>query len=214
MACIPPSLILTSQAASQFGLIAEVIIAKKYLEHVRRPAFYPGLPAKDFFDISHGVGNQCLYIAFLNLNHPHIGLNRLLSLADDRLVKIPDLMTYDPPTRTEFYEIKPNSPTGVTAGNRKIANVHALYQSFGLPYIPGIQWDPDGRVEFFSGRLFGIEVVVNFHYFRLQPALIVYEICAEGKLKPLTNAEIALIIAAIILIILSRGVLAPVLAAA
>jgi hypothetical protein len=211
-ACIPPSYILPSEAAALFGVLAEGSIAKGYLAHVGRPAFYPALPAKDFFDISVGFGNLTLYAAFLNLHHPALGTSRLSKLASERQVKIPDLLTYDPPKSTEFYEIKPNSPDGRAAGRKKVPHVHALYQSFGLPYVPGMQWNPDNKMELFSGSLFGIEVFVYFHYFSLQPGLIVYEVCAEGKLRPLTAGEIALIIFTILLIILSDGALIPVLA--
>src|SRR5205807_492042 len=113
---------------------------------------------KDFFDISHGFGNTSLYASFLRSDHPTLSPSQILHMSENKLVKIPDLMTFDPGRRTEFYEIKPNSATGRTAGEVKIANVHALCQSFGLPYVPGTQWNPDTKVTLFSGRVLGLEV--------------------------------------------------------
>jgi hypothetical protein len=217
MACIAPSLVLTEKAASQFGAIAEGIVAKFYLENVGRPAFFPTPgSSKDFFDITHGFGNTSLYAAFLVANHPRLSPGQILEMSNDRQVKIPDLMTFDPERRTEFYEIKPNSASGIAKGVAKVAKVHALCQSFNLPYVPGVQWDPDTKVRLFSGRLMGIEVEVTFHFFRLQPGLIVYEICAEGRARPLTNREIAMIIGVVLIALLaelfSGGTATPALA--
>jgi hypothetical protein len=136
-------------------------------------------------------------------------------MSENKLVKIPDLMTFDSPRRTEFYEIKPNSDSGREKGEEKVAHVHALCQSAGLPYTPGTQWNPDTKIVLFTGRLLGIEVEVSFHFFKIQPGLIVYEICVEGKRRQLTNAEIAAIVAVVLLallaVALSGGSAAPVL---
>ncbi len=203
MACIEPSLVLTRGAASAFGQFAEGLVAPFYLENVFRPAFFPLPPALDFMDISHGFGNRSLYAAFLGSKHPTLSQSELANLSENKLVKIPDLLIFDPVHRTEFYEVKPNSASGRLDGDAKVARVHALYQSMSLPYVPGVQWDPDVRIPVFTGRLLGIEVDVDFHFFRFQPSLIVYEICAEGKLKPLTNAEIAAIVALVLLALLT-----------
>jgi hypothetical protein len=48
-----------------------------------------------------------------------------------------------------------------------------------------------------------VQVDVYFHFFWIQPGLIVYEFCAEGRTRQLTNAEIATIILAILIILLS-----------
>ena len=97
MGCIAPSLVLTSQAASQFGSMAEGLIAASYLRNVGRPAFFPTPgSSKDFFDITHGFGNTSLYAAFLRRNHPVLSTSQILTMSDDKLVKIPDLMTFDP----------------------------------------------------------------------------------------------------------------------
>jgi hypothetical protein len=209
MTCIAPSLVLTTGAAKDFGAIAEGLIAQRYLSDVGRAAFFPVPPAMDFMDISHGFGNRSLYAAFLVSKHKGLSPSQLAVLSDNGLVKIPDLATFAPPVRTEFYEVKPNSSSGAAKGNVKIANVHALYQSLGLPYVPGIQWNPNTKINLFSGSLMGIEVDVYFHFFKLQPGLIVYEVCVEGKARPLSNAEVAAIaalaLAAVLLVVFSGG---------
>jgi hypothetical protein len=207
MACIAPSLVLTPQAAGQLGLVAEAIIARKYLSDVGRLAYFPAPPGMDFLDITAGFGNTSLYAAFLVAKHPRLTAGQIVDLSNNGLVKIPDLVTSAPPSTTEFYEIKPNSPSGLAAGSTKIANVHALYQSKGLPYTPGTKWKPDTRVNLFSGSLLGLEVEVNFHFFRVQPGLIAYEVCAEGRTKPLTNAEIAAIVAIVLLALLAAALM-------
>lgn len=221
MACIAPSLVLTPTAASQLGLLAELVAAEKYKIDMRRtvPAgkagFFPAPPGVDFFDISHGFGNTSLYAAFLVAKHPALSPSNLLEMSDNKLLKIPDLATFLPNIQTEFYEIKPNSPSGLAAGATKIANVSALYARFGLPYVPGTIWTPNFRFILFSGTILALKVDVFLHIFRQTPGLVVYEVCAEGKTRPLTNAEVAAIIAvvliAVLAVILSDGVLIPVL---
>ena len=172
MTCIAPSLVLTPDAASSLGLTAEAVIAQKYKTDMGRPAFFPMAPSIDFFDISHGFGNTSLYAAFLGAHHPSMTPSMLLSLSDDKLLKIPDLMTFAPPTQTEFYEIKPNSPSGRVAGSAKVASVSALYSRFSLPYRAGEIWTPDFKFILFSGSIFAIKVDVFLHIFRSAPGLI------------------------------------------
>jgi hypothetical protein len=216
MACITPGLIVPSDLASRMGNLAELRIAPEYLSHVGRPGFFPVPPAIDFFDISVGFGNNALYIAYLNSKHPHLSASQLQNLTDDALKKIPDIVTFDPQKRTEFYEIKPNNPDNIGKGKKKIAEVHALFQSFGLPYNPGIRWRPDTKIRLWSGGLMGIQVDVDFHFFYLLDGLILYELCAQGRTRPLTNAEVAVIIAAVIIVLLNPaagfgGILKPAL---
>src|SRR5262245_53558253 len=110
--CFAPSEVVSSGDASAFGLIAEQFVGRDYLQRVGRSAFFPASTI-DFQDISSGFGNVTLLISFLKTNNPHLTASKLLVMsAEFALVKVPDLMTHDPPRRTEFYEIKPNSPDG------------------------------------------------------------------------------------------------------
>lgn len=217
-------LVLTPDAARELGLVAEAVAAEKYKFDMGRTVplgggkagFFSAPPGVDFFDISHGFGNTSLYAAFLVDKHPALSPSRILELSDNKLVKIPDLTTFLPGTQTEFYEIEPNSPSGLTAGAAKIAAVSALYARFGLPYVPGMRWTLNFRFILFSGSILGIKVDVFLHIFRRDPGLVVYEVCADGKSRSLTNAEVAAIIAIVLIAVLaaiaSDGVLIPALA--
>lgn len=209
MACIAPSQVVSSTVASDFGRVAETIISALYLKDNKRPGFFPLPPGLDFMDIGTGFGNTVLYIAYLKANHSKLSPSQLAKLSSDGLLKIPDIASLQPPGGGEFYEIKPNSDSGKLAGMEKVAFVDALYTSCGLPYVPGTKWKPDKRITVFDGKLLGIEVKVFFHFFLLSPGLVVYEVCAEGKTRPLTSAElaaiIALVIIALIAIVLSDG---------
>lgn len=208
MGCIAPSFVVNPAAASAFGLLAESIIAKRYLNHVGRSNFFPA-SLKDFQDISIAFGNSVLFISFLKANNK-LSVSQLLSLSASGLVSVPDLMTHDLPRRAEFYEIKPNSADGVPAGRAKIAGLSALFSFVGLPYNPGIIWKPDERIKLWSGYFTGAWIEAYLHYFRSPTTngLIVYEICIEGEIqKALEHIALAVLIATIIVIVLGLPVI-------
>jgi hypothetical protein len=199
--CIAPSEIVTPQAASAFGAVAESIIDSDYLTQVGRTTVFP-VSTKDFIDFTHGFGNIPLVIAFLKTNNPHLSVSQLAVMSAAGLVKIADIITHDPPIRTEFYEIKPNSADGVPAGQIKVASIAALFSKFSLPYLPGAQYAPDKRIKIFSGNPLGSRLELFFHFKWIQPGLIVYEICAEGDLEELGLKILVAIIAAAIVALL------------
>lgn len=201
MPCVAPSEFLTTPTASAFGSVAEAIIQADYLKDVGRVSFFPASPF-DFIDISHGFGNSILYIAFLGANNPRLSTSQLAVLSVGGDLKIPDIMTHNPPRRTEYYEIKPNSLTGRPAGATKVALIAAVMSAFSLPYVPGIQYTPNKKISIFSGTPLGARLDVFFHFQRIAPGLIVYEICAEGELEKLGLAALLAILAVIILIML------------
>jgi hypothetical protein len=207
MPCIAPSEILVTSAAKDFGAAAEAIVQKEYLSSVGRAAFFPASQT-DFVDISHGFGNQQLYIAFLAANHPNLSVEQLAAMAAERdVLKIPDVMTSDAPRRTEFYEIKPNSVSGLREGNEKVAWIDAARTSLGLPYVPGTQFPapaPDKRVLIYAGKPLGARLEVFFRYERVRPGLIVYEVCAEGEFERLGLEVLKLIIVMIMVLLIKR----------
>ena len=189
------------------GSLADRRIAPEYLRNVARASFFPSsADQKDFSDISVGIGNSQLYSLYLLTHHPKLSAADLVDLSSNGLQKIPDLMTFDPPRRTEFYEVKPNNSDGMRDGLKKISQVHALCQAHSLPYTPGIQWQPDTKIRLFSGSLMGLVVDVDFHFKWVLPGLIVYDFCASGKTRPLTNAEIAVIVAAVLITLITGPV--------
>jgi hypothetical protein len=212
MACIPVSVILPPPLDSAFGVIAESIIGGRFLDHVgrRSKGFFPGSPTQeDFQDISIGFGNINLYILYLKF-HNTLSVKQLLVLSTLGMLNIPDLVTHNPsraaaPVRAEFYEIKPNSPTGITDGGIKITSVSLLNSSLPLPYKAGTIWTPDEKILIARGSPLGVFLEVFFHYKRISPALIVYDICIEGELEKLALAVLLAILAIILALILKGG---------
>jgi hypothetical protein len=209
MACFAPSEFVVLPAASAFGAVAESIIEVDYLNEVRRTSFFP-FSKKDFIDFSHGFGNTPMYIAFLKTNNPKLSVKQLALLSAGGDLKIPDIMTHDPPFRTEYYEIKPNSRSGLWAGFTKLGAINGVMKQVGLAYLPGTQYSPDKRVLLYTGTPFGAYLEVFFHYIRIAPGLIVYQICAEGELAKLGLRTLLAILALIIVILLRGRVPGPV----
>jgi hypothetical protein len=216
MPCIPVSVILPPPLDSAFGAIAESVIGGKFLDSVGRRAkgFFPASPTQeDFQDISVGpVTNVRLYILYLKF-HNTLSTKQLLVLTGAGLVKVPDLMTHNPsrsrtPARAEIYEIKPNSPTGLVDGAAKLLAVTTLYATLALPYKSGTVWTPDDRILLSKGDPLGVHLEVYFHYKRISPGLIVYDICIEGELEKIALA-VLLAILAILLALILRGARTP-----
>jgi hypothetical protein len=212
MACIPVSVILPPPFDSAFGSIAESIIGGRFLDHLGRRAkgFFPGSPTQeDFQDISIGIGNTRLYILYLRL-HNTISVKQLVVLNGFAMVNIPDLITHNPPrssspTRAEFYEIKPLSPSGLADGAAKISSVALLCSVLPLPYKLGTIWTPDEKILIAGGMPLGVKIEVFFHFKRISPALIVYDICVDGELDKIALAVLIAILAIILALILKGG---------
>jgi hypothetical protein len=205
MACIAPSEAVERQIASNFGQVAEKIIATYYLRYVGRPAFFPLPPSIDFMDISEGFGNTALYIAYLKTHNSQLSVSELKNLSDQGQLKVPDLMTHAS-DRNEYYEIKPNSGDGRSDGLRKMANIDSFIAAYSLPFRAGYRWSPNERHRLFTGSLFGIEVEVLLHFFRSRSGLILYEICVESR-STLSAAEIALIAYVVVLAVIAAALL-------
>lgn len=183
MQCAAPSDFLFrpehTRLAVTFGLTVEPIIRADYLRHVGRQNFFP-LQEKDFSDFSSGFSNTTMYISFIKRHNPQLSVSQLLSLSAASLFKIPDLCTHDDPRRLEFYEIKPNSTSGRSAGVTKISEIGALNDSFSLPYKAGRIYAPDVHVTIWEGDLSVGHVVSTLHFKRTQLGLIVYELCQNS----------------------------------
>jgi hypothetical protein len=202
MGCIAPSFVVSPGAAAAFGLVAEAVIASRYLAFVGRGAFFPA-STKDFQDISLGFGNTTLFIAFLRANNK-LSTSQLLSLSASGLVNIPDLMTHNPPRNREFYEIKPNSVDGRAAGRAKIASLAALFGFLGLGYRPGTSWKPAERILLWSGLIVGARIEAHLSFFASPTTngLILYELCIEGEIaKALERIALTVLIALIVVLV-------------
>lgn len=209
MACIPVSVILPPPLDSAFGVIAERIIGGRFLDSVGRRAkgFFPASPTQeDFQDISVGIGNSRLYILYMKF-HNALSVRQIVVLTGFALVKIPDLMTHNPPrskkpARAEVYEIKPNSPTGLVDGGEKLVEITLLHRALSLPYTLGTVWTPDEKILISKGDPLGVHLEVSFHYKRVSPGLIVYDICVDGELEKIALAMLIATLAIILALIL------------
>jgi len=213
VACFPVNIILPPPLDSAFGAVAESIIGGRFLDSVGRrgKGFFPASPTQeDFQDISIGIGNIRLHILYCDF-HNRLSAARMLALGTSR---IPDLITHNPsrsatPARAEFYEIKPNSPSGLADGFAKISMVKMVYGVVKLPYVAGSVWKPDEKILISKGAPLGVKLEVFFHFKWFAPGLIVYDICVEGELEKIALA-LLLAILAIILALLLKGVRIPV----
>lgn len=206
MTCFAPSELLDSVDASLFGSIAEAIIEADYLRFVGRAGAFPASET-EFFDSRTPFPSPSVYRAFLKAHHPHLDLIDLFKVGGG-LSRVPDIMTHDAAGGVfEFYEIKPNSPDGLFAGEEKVAHIHAMQQLFGLPYVPGTTYAPHGEIEFFSGSSLGIDVRL---FLKVRAAatqgLLLYKVCVESPdWLPEAVLMAAVAAALIALIAVSRG---------
>jgi hypothetical protein len=95
----------------------------------------------------------------------------------------PDLLTHRPGVVPEWYEIKPLSPAGVTAGLVKGVTLKSNYGGNGLPYLPGKRYKPSREIllgRFITPPPFLESLEVYIEARRLLPGLIFYRLCVRG----------------------------------
>src|SRR5438067_1361362 len=161
----------------------------------------PSTAQTDFFDIAMGF-SRCRHLgAYLKLHNPALDEVRLTTQCETKKdshkhFPVPDIITHEPPDRTEFYEVKPNSPSGKSKGRDKIAWFQIICTDESLPYVVGRQYDPDRRVVVWDGTWFGNPAKVRLHWFSEADGLIVYELCIEASLETLAEALVKLLIRA------------------
>ncbi len=171
----PFELFDVDQTGNIIGHMVESYVVQEYLKHVGRSGVYP-VNDKDFSDFTAGLANMTLYTAFLKQNNPNLKLSQLLKMRVKGIRKIPDICTHDYPRREEYYEIKPNSVSGLFDGNEKLAEIQAFNDFFDLPYRAGRIFTPNTHVIFFDDTLQGLPTQLAIRYRRIQHGLIVYDI--------------------------------------
>src|SRR5688572_33511832 len=113
--CIAPSEVpgVSSSEYSAFGAIAEELI---YADFCTK---YARTPTGLFRD----ANNPAAYLYFLAINNPQFTqaqqTDYYTRLRTEGLERIPDFMVHTPAERA-FYEVKPDSPSGITAGVQKV----------------------------------------------------------------------------------------------
>jgi hypothetical protein len=202
--------------ASKFGFIVEWFVKADYCLDKGGCSEFISLPASpdqvDFFDENAGT-TRCRYLAsYLKFHNPGINEIALATLCEarkdpDGSFPVPDIITHSPPLRLEFYELKPNSASGKSKGRKKLGDFHALTGVFSTaPYVPGDKYDPDRKILVWDGTWFTVPTKVRLHFFRLDPGLLLYELCVEVSAQTVNETVakllIKMVVAALILVLL------------
>jgi len=179
--CIAPSEVpgVSPQEASVFGSIAEDIIYADF--HAQY--------GSALFEVFRDANNPAAYLFFLARNNPHFVQSRQMDyygrLRSKRLGRIPDFLVHRPDERA-FYEVKPDSTSGMAAGIDKVGTLTAVYRFYGLPYVGGTRFQPRDHTVALLGSLLRATLKVR----RVAPGLIVYKLCldSEGTIELATLA--------------------------
>jgi hypothetical protein len=208
----------------RMGRAVEWVVRRDYCID-RNPCdeFQLGGSGVDFFDenVAGSGTTRCRFLAaYLVAHHPALNATDIsdscevqkkpVDDSDDENERfaIPDIITDLPGVRTEFYEVKPNSATGVAAGRLKVTTFLSLvdFLKHTDPAVgnlaKGTQFKPDRSITFYSRLYLGfIPVEVELHYFRLEDALIVYEVCVTAQTEILEALAKAVIVSALIVLL-------------
>lgn len=170
--CFAPSEVpgVSAQDAATFGAVAEDLIYVDF--HAR----YSGGPWELFRD----ANNPSSYLAFLAYNNPSFDKQQQLDyfrrLQEERLMRVPDFLVHRSAERS-FYEVKPDSISGRSAGVEKVGTLLAVYKHYNLPYIAGRIYEPRDTALATLGSVLRVILRVR----RFADGLLVYRICLESE---------------------------------
>jgi Domain of unknown function (DUF4157) len=170
--CFAPTPIFGPEMAPGLGYVAEKFIEADF---VRQMGVLPMLNA--YFDDATAGSRDPNLISFLtihNQNLPPATLKELSAYSGKR----PDIITHMPVDK-EYYEIKPNSPTGIAAGEAKLDEFSTYVALYGLPYRLGTKYSPSSEINIAKGTTGGIPIRFYLQVEKPSPGLIVYKLCIE-----------------------------------
>jgi hypothetical protein len=222
-----------TQTLSIVGNIVEAVVMVDYLQYRTAnggfPIVFDAPAATDFFDLK---GDKCDQFArFIKLKNGHVDQALIEEFCRQRKVRdgdkgmVPDIITHDGALR-EFYEVKPSSSSGRSAGVQKIRNFCELSAGHGLPYCVdtgeeptstprGSAYNPNYRRVFWRGQHHSIPAQVSLRFERDSDSLILYRFCVEVTPDVVNETILILFVkAAIVALILTRGAAIGVLAPA
>jgi hypothetical protein len=190
-----------TQLLSLMGNIIEVVIADDYMkDRVARGGIvdvFPSPTARDFFDLH---DDRCEALAsFMKLRNPFVDEALIRDFCRQRKVRdgdksmVPDMITHDGPLQ-EFYEIKPASTSGLTAGRQKIRNFDELRSGMQTAYQPGTAYNPNVKKVFWTGVWAGVPARVSLQFSRDTDALITYKFCVEVTAETVSQAALFIIL--------------------
>jgi Domain of unknown function (DUF4157) len=200
--CFAPSVFFTPLVAAGFGLLAEKMIEKDYCDQMGCKA------GENYFDPSLG-GFDKRYASFIIQNNPLLTRSKRAILRISPMRR-PDILTHAP-SRQEYYEIKPNSISGLISGLEKLIEIKAIYHFFSLPYIAGTGYTPTSKIPLISFAVGNTPVEAFIGVHRSRAGLIRYDLCLRTNWAKvaLAAAIAALIILLIILIGSETGIPLP-----
>ncbi len=208
----------------RIGRIVEWIVRREYCTNRGGcDEFRLGGTGVDFFDENFATSNttRCRFLSgYLIAHHPSLDggfisdsceiKKKPVDPGDDENERfaIPDIITDLPAVRTEFYEVKPNSATGLAAGRLKVETFLSLVDflkekdpSVGN-LAKGTQFTPDTSITVYSRLYLGIvPVEVQIHYERTEDALILYQICVTAQTDIVEALAKAVIMSALIVLV-------------
>ncbi len=167
--CIAPGEIpgISASEASVFGEIAENMICADFM-------MQNAAAARAIFQDHH---NPAAYLYFLAKNNPQFTeqmqrdfYRRLYSAG---LMRVPDLLIHS--AEKAFYEIKPESASGMRKGIEKVGTLSGVYRYYRLPYIAGTMFRPRNHTVALAGT--ALRATLNVR--RSAPGLIMYTLCLE-----------------------------------
>ncbi|MEU6622634.1 peptidoglycan-binding protein [Streptomyces litmocidini] len=168
----------------------ESIVDHDYCRHLKKEGFggcelwFPSSGGKlDFFDIDvgkHRCENMADYLKFHNshVNRQAIVDQCLASSPKLMDVKVPDIISHRF-SRSEFYEIKPDSASGRKKGKDKIGWFMLLCKpdKANLPYKAGTSYKPNFVVDLPGGNALGGKYKIVVHIEWEVDGLILYRLC-------------------------------------
>jgi hypothetical protein len=127
--------------------------------------------ADDFLDEAGPLN----YTAFLKPRNPAVPPARIDELA---ALRRPDILSHRTPK--EWYEIKPASVWSATEAWLKLNTIIPAYASRGLPYQPGVKYEPTDVVlgRFITPEGEKLDLILSLR--RQAPGLIFYILCVKG----------------------------------
>ncbi|MEI7698366.1 MAG: hypothetical protein WCK86_01110 [Planctomycetia bacterium] len=170
--CLAPSEIpgVSSQDASVFGAVAEDIIYADF--HSK----YAG----GTYELFRDANNPSSYLLFLARNNPQFSQTMqedyYRRLRVEQLMRIPDFLVHKPAEQA-FYEVKPDSPSGMAAGIEKVGTLRAVYTYYQLPYAAGSVFTPRNH----TLASLGAALQVTMRVRRAADGLLVYRICLDSE---------------------------------
>jgi hypothetical protein len=185
---------MPKEVENVMGDVIDALAEKKILDHYCRNQgfnqFTSIFPMRNFdgtqiFEDVRGL-NTMLLIAFLKLNNPAVNEVSLATQATmaGGGIKNPDFWTHSPARPAmEFYEIKPNSASGLAKGAEKITKLQIMCLDNKLPYIAGVNYFPNEEEVLWIENKGFITTTISLHWIRRGPGLLVYEICRESRLR-------------------------------